>query len=135
MSIVIGVWFALTGLVAVLPWLGGMSRRHRLRGAGRSAWATVVPTVPGPGEAGPLPARRVSVQFTLDDGRIIERPSPGSARKSSALNPGQKVLVWYDPADPGDILVYGRDGRVSEEVLLLTGLVLITIGLIVATAP
>jgi len=52
MSIVIGVWFALTGLVAVLPWLGGVSRRHRLCGAGRTAWATVVPAVSGPGMAG-----------------------------------------------------------------------------------
>jgi hypothetical protein len=135
MSVVIGVWFILSGLVAVLPWLGGVSRRHRLRGAGLTAWATVVPAVPGPGEDGPLPARRVSVQFTLDDGRIIERPGPRSGRKSSALNPGQKVLVWYDPADPGDILVYGRDGRASDEVFLVIGLVLLTIGLVVATAP
>jgi hypothetical protein len=135
MSVVIGVWLVLSGLVEVLPWLGGVSRRHRLRGAGRTAWAIVVPEVPGPGEDGPLPARRVSVQFTLDDGRIIERPGPRSVRKSSALNPGQKVLVWYDPADPGDILVYGRDGRVSDEVFLLIGLVLLAVGLVVATTP
>ena len=29
----------------------------------------------------------------------------GRARR---LKVGQKVLVWYDPADPSDMLVYGQ---------------------------
>jgi hypothetical protein len=133
MSVVFGVWFALCGAVAFLPWLGAVSRRHRLR-RGRTAWATVVPAVPGPGEAG-FPLRRgLSVQFRLDDGRVIERPCPRPARKSPALIPGEKVLVWYDPADPGDVLVSGRGSRRSEAVFVLLGVVLLAVGLTLATA-
>ena len=62
MSVAVGAWIVLAGVVAALPALGAVSRR-----------------------------RRVSVQFALDDGRIVERPCPRPARKSFALIPGEKV--------------------------------------------
>jgi hypothetical protein len=131
-SLAVGVWIALAGLVAALPALGGLSRRRRLRGGGRSVWATVVPV--GVAEAERAPPRRLSVQFTLDNGRMVERPCPRPTRKSSALIPGEKVLIWYDPADPGDMLVPRRDGLRSDLVFLLLGLAFVTIGLVLAIA-
>ena len=57
----------------------------------------------------------------LDDGRVIERVQPRTVRRSAASRPGERVLVWYDPADPADILVYGRDGRWSDRAFLTVG--------------
>jgi hypothetical protein len=44
--------------------------------------------------------RQESVQFELEDGRIIEQLCAPSARRSDELAPGRKVLVWYDADDP-----------------------------------
>jgi hypothetical protein len=42
------------------------------------------------------------------------------------------VLVWYDPADPGDVLVWGREGRRSDRVFLAAGLLVVAVGLAIA---
>jgi hypothetical protein len=39
------------------------------------------------------------------------------------------VLVWYDPADPQEVLVYGREGRIANRLFLAAGLVLIGVGI------
>jgi hypothetical protein len=44
------------------------------------------------------------------------------------LRPGQKVLVWYDPDDPQDVLVYGREGRVADLVFVIAGALFIALG-------
>ena len=51
--------------------------------------------------------------------RAASRPPAGRA---SALAPGQKMLVWYDPANPDDVLTYGRGGRRSDWTFLAAGL-------------
>ena len=68
------------------------------------------------------------IQYALADGQVIERISPQPARKAAALRPGQQVLVWYDPADPQDVLVYGREGRIANRLFLAAGLLFILIG-------
>jgi hypothetical protein len=93
----------------------------------------VLPTPSGPEEAG-LGRRGVCVQFALDDGRVIERAHGRPARRSAALQPGQRVLVWYDPKDPGDVLVYGSDGHWSDRAFLALGLVLVVAGVVIAVA-
>ena len=45
---------------------------------------------------------------------------------------GQKVLVWYDPADPQDVLVYGRDGRIADLGFVLAGTVFVLAGAAIA---
>jgi hypothetical protein len=134
MSILLGVWLALAGGVAALAGLAGASRRRRLRGRGLTAWATIVPTPGEPGErdefgepASGLP-RQLSLQFALEDGRIIERPYARPSRHRGELAPGCKVLVWYDAADPGDVLVFSRDGRWSDRSFAATGALLIVAG-------
>jgi hypothetical protein len=127
MPVVIGLCFAFPGFVAALAGLTARSRVRRLRRAGRSAWAMVVPA-PRDAES---PARNL-IQYPLDDGRVIERLCPRPVRKAAAPAAGQKLLVWYDPADPTDVLVNGWDGRFSDLVFLAVGLSFIVFGMALA---
>jgi hypothetical protein len=61
---------------------------------------------------------------------VLERPLP--ARRAALLSPGKKVLVWYDPKDPTDVLVYGRDGRMSDLAFIIVGLTFMIIGTVIA---
>jgi hypothetical protein len=124
MAIAVGVWIALAGALALL--VGVAARRHarRLRGTGVRAWATAVH------RPHPRGSQRVSLQYTLADGRVLERPLP--ARRAALLSPGKKVLVWYDPKDPTDVLVYGRDGRMSDLAFIIVGLTFMIIGTVIA---
>ena len=128
MAIAIGIWFALAGGVAVLAGLAGRGRARRLRRSGLSAWATAVPAPPSAGQ----PARRTMIQYALPDGQVMERLAPQPARRAAALQPGQRVLVWYDAADPDDVLVYGRDGRRADRAFTAAGLLLILAGAAIA---
>ena len=115
----IGGWFGLAGGLAVLVALTGRARARRLRRDGIKVWGTAV-----------RGAERTLVQYVLPDGALLERPARDPLRKSRALLPGQKILVWYDPADPWNSVVFGRDGRISDRVLLCVGLALIASALI-----
>ena len=134
MAVLYGVLVALAGGLAALAGLAGAYRRRRLRGHGLTAWATIVPTPIRSGErdefglpAAALP-RQLSLQFALEDGRIIERPYPRPARHQGELALGGKVLVWYDAADPGDVLVFSRDGRWSDRAFVAAGALFIVVG-------
>jgi hypothetical protein len=128
MSIAIGIWIALAGFVSVVVGLSGLRRVRRLRRDGVKAWAVGVP-MPLADEEG-----RVALQYTLADGRVIEKLTPAATGKA-ALRPGQSVLVWYDPADPLDVLVHGRDRRVQDLVFAVTGAVFLLGGLAMALLP
>ena len=121
MTTALGLWLAITGLVPVVVGLAGRRRVRQLRRYGVKAWAVAVPEPIVDGE------RRVALQYTLADGRVLEKPAPGAARKT-ALRPGQSVLIWYDPADPSDILVYGREGRMSDLMFVAAGAVFMLAG-------
>ena len=132
MLVLIGVWCAVAGGLAALAGLSGMRRARRLRRSGSAAWAVAVP--------GPVPAdqrpggtsRRILIQYTLADGRVIERLSPAPARKTASLRAGQQVLIWYDPDDPEDALVYGREGKAADLAFVIAGALLILTGVAIA---
>jgi hypothetical protein len=129
MPILIAAIFALPGGLAVLAGLSGMHRARRLRRDGSLAWAVALP---GPVPAQQLPEGspdRMLLQYTLADGRVMEQIAPGPTRKSASLRPGQKVLIWYDPEDPRDVLVYGREGRTADLVFVVVGTFFILVGL------
>lgn len=134
MVIVFGIWAAVAGAVAALAGLSGLRRVRRLRRDGVTAWALTVPEpVPAGGEAAD-PDDRPRLQFTLPDGRVVERIGPAPRRRSGTPRPGDKVLIWYDPADPDDVLVYGHWGRTSDRAFLIIGLLLIAVGTAIAVA-
>jgi hypothetical protein len=120
MNVALGLWLALAGGVAVLAGMSAARRVRRIHGYGQTAWALVVARAAEDPEAEGS-ARRLLLQYRLPDGRVIER-------LTRRLAPGQKVLVWYDPSDPGDVVVYGRDGRYADTAFLLIGVALIILG-------
>ena len=129
--VVFGVWLALGGAMAVVAGLGGARRRRRLRSSGLTTWAMVLPTPTEPDDPSRSSAP-VSVQFALDDGRVIERRHARPIRRSAALSPGERVLIWYDPADPGDVVIYGSDGRWSDRAFLVAGALFVLVGVAMA---
>ena len=128
MLTVIGVWFALAGGLAALAGLTAMRRARRLRRGGSPVWALALPRSVSVDEEEAGSPGRTMIQYTLADGRVVERPSPGSARKAAMLRPGEKVLVWYDPDDPQDVLVYGREGRAADLAFVIAGALFIMLG-------
>jgi hypothetical protein len=127
MPAVIGLCFAFPGFVAALAGLTARSRVRRLRRTGCTAWAMVVP---GPREAGS--PRRNLIQYPTEDGRVVERLCPQPVRKAAAPPAGQKVLVWYDRADPTDVLVSGWDGRYGNLAFLAVGVFFLAFGISMA---
>lgn len=90
---VIGVGLALVygGAAEMLGWLRGRARLRRVTG--------VVVGHVSPGAAGPAnPSRSARIQFTADDGRVVEVVS--SAWSYPGPSVGEHVPVLYDPADP-----------------------------------
>jgi hypothetical protein len=128
MGVLIGVWIAVAGAVAGLAGLSGMRRARRLRRGGVTTWGVAVqPPASADQGAGESP-RQTLIRYTLADRREIERIYPVSPRQAAFLLPGQKVLVWYDPEDPDDILVYGREGRLTDRVFVIAGAAFVLIG-------
>jgi Protein of unknown function (DUF3592) len=126
MLITFGVLFAVAGGIALLAGLSSMGRVRRLRHGGLTTWALPVP-VPADSESAGSP-QRMLLHYTLADGRVIERRAPAPARKSAPLWPGEKVLLWYDPADPDDVLVHGHFGQASNRALVAAGAALVFVG-------
>jgi hypothetical protein len=130
MSIGVGVLLAIVGSLAILAGATGLRRLRRLRRQGVSVWAMAVPL---PAPAGELADRsRILLQYTLEDGRVVERIAASTAHRGGALEPGRRVLIWYDPADPEDMLVFGRDRGRSDWAFMTAGMLLIVVGVTVA---
>jgi hypothetical protein len=128
MLIILGIWLAIAGGVAALAGLSAMRRVRRLRRDGVATWALPV-TEPVPeDQPSPGPAQRMLLQYSLEDGRVIERSARARVTKSAPLRPGEPVLIWHDPRDPGDVLIYGRWGRVFDRAFVTAGTLLILLG-------
>lgn len=132
MLILVGVWFALGGGLAALAGLSGLHRAGRLRRDGIPTFALTVAAPVEPEDLPGRPRRMTMLQYSLADGHVVERVTPRPARRKRPLSLGQKVLVWYDPADPQDVLVYGRDGRIADLGFVLAGTVFVLAGAAIA---
>ena len=128
MLVGIGILLALPGALAVLAGLSGMHRVRRLRRHGVATWAMVV-TRPKleDRQAARSPSQQL-IQYTLADGRVLEHVTAAPARRSAAPRPGQRVLVWYNPEDPSDVLVYGRWGQLVDRAFVAVGALFIVVG-------
>ncbi|MEV5506214.1 DUF3592 domain-containing protein [Streptomyces orinoci] len=123
----------LGGALAYLAGAFGLRESRRLRRVGVPARALVRHPPAGPddlpGEARPL------LQFATEDGRIVEVFSPVPSSRSHPLPDGREVLIAYDPADPRNVLVRGRERYWPEYVLLALGAAAVLAGLTLLAVP
>jgi hypothetical protein len=126
MAVMIGVVLVLAGGRAAIAGLSGLRRARRLRRDGAPAWALAVSPPAAAGEE--RQSRRTLIQYSLADGRVVERLCPQPARKAGWLRPGQHVLVWYSPEDPQDVLVYGREGHLADRAFVAAGALIMLTG-------
>ncbi|MFJ8627968.1 DUF3592 domain-containing protein [Kitasatospora sp. NPDC093550] len=125
------VFGALGGVVAYLAGVVGLRELRRLRRVGVPASALVRARAPGP-EDRALPPRPL-LQFETADGRVVEVFSPVPSTARHPLPDGGYVPVRYDPADPRQVLVDGRE-RVGLEYGFLALGVLVVLGSITLAA-
>jgi hypothetical protein len=123
MTVGLGILLALVGGIAALTGVTAARRVERLRSHGHKVWAMVV-AAPAD-HTGENPADEVLLQYKLPDGAVMERPA-------SRLAPGGTVLIWYDPADPDDVLVFGRDGRLVNAAFATVGILFIFGGAVIS---
>jgi len=126
MLIGFGIWCAIAGCVALLAGVTSRRRAGRLRRHGVATWATVIAAARD-GDPG-----ATTVQYSLPDGRVAEHRCPAAIRPVRALLPGERVQVWYDPADPREVLVSGRDGRCGDSAFAVAGVLLVLAGVWIA---
>ncbi|MGW8762492.1 DUF3592 domain-containing protein [Streptomyces sp. NPDC055815] len=117
--VVAAAFLGLGGAVVHLVGAVGLSRIHRLRREGVTVPALVRYRSAGE-EDGGYP-RRPSLQFATLDGRVIEVVCPVPPSRTQALVDGGEVSVTYDPVDPSQILVDGRERRGLEYALMGCG--------------
>lgn len=134
MLILMGIWLAAGGAVACLAGYSGIRSARRLRRLGVSTWALVVPRPRSSecdvgGQSG-----GTLIQYSLAGGQMLERYAPRRIGKSSWLSPGERVLVWYDPDDPQNVLLSGRASGVADIAFVLAGMAFILIGVVIAAA-
>jgi hypothetical protein len=130
MLVITGVRLSVLGVLAAIAGLADSRRVQRLRGTDVMDWATVVRSASGPGDRPDQPSP-ATIQFALADGRVVEQILPRSGR-AAAPKSGQKILVWYDPADPADVLVYGRFGTHIDRIFIVGGCILLVAGAAIA---
>jgi hypothetical protein len=121
-AVALGAWIAFAGALALIVGVSARRRTRRLWRDGIKVWAEAIGL--------PLPDGGVRLQYTLPDGRVLERTA--RARRAAPLAAGQKVLLWYDPDDPAEVLVYGRDGRASDLAFIIIGAVFLVAGVAIA---
>jgi hypothetical protein len=126
--IVMGLCLAGGGFVALMAGWADLRRVRRLRRDGVMTWALPVTPPLAPGQSVIDPVRPLMLQYALSNGEQMERVAPAPSRRS-ALRPGQKVLIWYDPVDPDDVLVYGRWGAATDRGFVIGGTLAIVVGL------
>ncbi|ANW20716.1 DUF3592 domain-containing protein [Streptomyces clavuligerus] len=118
MQIVFAAFAALAGVVAVLAGAYGLHRTRHITRSGRYAIALVKPPPPG--------AERPVLMYETHDGRIVETVSPVS------LPSGSSVRLRYDPADPREVVVDGRERTATDRGFMIVGCVLVVAALALA---
>ncbi|CAN3978153.1 DUF3592 domain-containing protein [Kitasatospora purpeofusca] len=118
-ALAVAVFAGLGGLLAYLAGLAGLRDLQRLRRVGVPTLALVRERLPGPEDRSAV--SRPLLQFTAGDGRVVEVFSPVPSSRRTPLVDGSHVPIRYDPADPRQVLVAGRERRRLEYAFLGLG--------------
>ncbi|MFJ4184513.1 DUF3592 domain-containing protein [Kitasatospora sp. NPDC089509] len=121
------VFGALGGVVAYLAGVVGLRDLRRMRRVGVPVQALVRARVPAP-EDRALPPRPL-LQFETEDGRVVEVFSPVPSTTRHPLPDGGYVPVRYDPADPRQVVVEGRERRLLEYAFAALGLLMLLVAI------
>ncbi|MCX4757102.1 DUF3592 domain-containing protein [Kitasatospora purpeofusca] len=126
----LAVFTGLGGLVACLSGVAGLRELRRLHRSGVSVWALVRERLPGPEDRSAV--SRPLLQFTTEDGRVVEVFSPVPSSRRRPLVDGSHVPIRYDPADPRQVLVAGLERRRLEYAFLGLGCVMAITAVVLA---
>src|ERR1039458_1398672 len=115
-----------------------MGRRGRARGGEKSPRRAPAPRRRvSPGKGGGAAGRRGRtaagvIAPDLDPvrtrgragGRADLSRAGQEGRVASSRPEGARLLVWYDPVDPQDVLVYGRERRLADRAFVAVGVLI-----------
>ncbi|MFD9718340.1 hypothetical protein [Streptomyces sp. NPDC059076] len=121
MEPIFAVFTAMAGLVAMLAGAYGLRHTRRITGSCYFALALVKPPPPG--------ALRPLLTYETLDGRVVETVSPVALDATSG-----SVRLWYDPADPYDVVIDGHQRTALDRALIAAGVVLLALALGLAAA-
>lgn len=120
--VVLAVFTALGGLVALLAGAYGLRQTRRITAAGEVAQALVKAVQPG--------AERPMLQFETGDGRVVEVVSPVPPSRKRPLAAGDRVPIAYDTVDPRETVVLGRERRGVDRGFVVAGAAVLLLGLV-----
>ncbi|MFI6086532.1 DUF3592 domain-containing protein [Streptomyces sp. NPDC051218] len=120
--VVLAVFTALGGLVALLAGAYGLRRTRRITAAGEVAQALVKAVPPG--------AERPVLQFETGDGRVVEVVSPVPPSRRHPLAAGDRVRIAYDSDDPRETVVIGHERRGIDRGFVVAGAAVLALGLV-----
>ncbi|GAA1972932.1 hypothetical protein GCM10009738_57840 [Kitasatospora viridis] len=115
----VALFLALGGLVAYLAGVTGLNEIRRLRRVGVPALALVRYRVLGPDDH--PPSARPLLQFSTPAEQVVEVFSPVLSSRALPLVHGGQVWLRYDPADPREVLLEGRERRSVERAFVIAG--------------
>ncbi|MFF7636168.1 DUF3592 domain-containing protein [Kitasatospora sp. NPDC008050] len=115
------------GVLAYLAGVAGLAETRRLRQVGVTASALVARRASGADGPG-----RPLLQFATREGLVMEVLSPVGPSRAQPLTAGREVLVRYDPADPRQVLVQGRERTAIEYGFMAAGAVIVLTALTLA---
>jgi hypothetical protein len=123
------------GGVMALAGITGLRQTHRIERTGARALALVKRNTGARGDDPSSP--RPLLQFSTETGQVVEIVSPVPATRRRPLHDGDRLLITYDPADPGTVVVHSRERRVLDYAFITAGtlVLLLAVVLVGLTAP
>ncbi|MER5910163.1 DUF3592 domain-containing protein [Streptomyces sp. NPDC001982] len=119
---------AFGGMLAVLAGAYGLRQARRVTRTGVRVEALVKRRPGGTPEESPPP--RPLLQFVTEDHRVMEVVCPVPPTRRQPLIDGGNVLVSYDPADPRNVVVHGRERLGPERVFIVGGALVVLLSVV-----
>ncbi|MFB7308152.1 DUF3592 domain-containing protein [Streptomyces sp. NPDC056192] len=118
MAVLAGI-AAFGGMLAVLVGAYGLRQARRVSETGVRVQA-LVKRYPGEVRAESALLRPL-LQFVTEDDRVMEVVCPVPSTRRQPFSDGDNVHVSYDPADPRNVVVHGRERLGPERVFIAGG--------------
>lgn len=116
--------------MSLIAGIADWRRVRHIRAAGETAWAMIV-AAPRHPEYEPS-AYRPLLRFETSEGRPVEVFSPLPPTRRRPLTEGRRILVYFDPADPTQVLIHG--GRQRAGVVIIALGIAAIVGAVIAMA-